>query len=344
MDDGEKLKTVIISDCHFGYEKFSAPEFNHLLDYLEGSHDVDEIILIGDLLDLWRSDPIDCLVLAHPYLERIRNLKIKTDYVIGNHDYHNWVSCKARGLTEKFLWMNAHYPYLIIGDVFLTHGDYFDIYKYNFLQEAIYLVYEAIYHLDEAAVSVLERYFYDPYKLVMEWLRRYKGKKTIFTLASERAPFIPREMSESIHQILKKKDKTTLEKLEKGLKYLYKNQDLAVNLFVPSYERKTLLRRELPEVLRTKPRPKALLTLMEKRQMTRPMIFEEGILERARRISQNPKIRRVVYGHTHRAEMKRKEGYCNTGSWVEGESTFAEAIDGEIHLYRMMKGVKTEIT
>jgi len=340
-----RLKTVIISDCHFGYDNFNAPEFERFLTYLEDSRDANRIVLLGDVLDLWRSDPVDALVLSSPYLERIRRLNVKVDYVVGNHDYHSWVSQEAKGMTEKFLWMNIHYPYLIIEDMFLTHGDYFDIYKYDFLREAVYTIYEAIYHLDEPTVSVLERYFYDPYKLVMEWLRRIKGKERVFTLASERAPFIPQEVGESLEMILEKKDKKTLEKLERGLEYLYQNQDLAVHLFVPTYERKRLLSRELPRAMQAKPRRKALLTLakIDRSQYTRTLIFEEGILERARKISQNPKIAKVVYGHTHKAEMKREEGYCNTGSWVEGESTFAEVVDGEVSVYRMKDGVKTEL-
>lgn len=339
------MRITVVSDCHFGYRNFNTSEFDHFLTYLEGSRDIDRIVFLGDMFDLWRADPVDALFLVNPYLERIRRLNVRTDYIVGNHDYHSWVSCKATNMTE-FLWMNIHYPYLLIDDTFLTHGDYFDIYAYPLLREAIYSIYEAIYHLDEPTVLVLERYFYDPYKLVKEWLRRYRGGKRLYMMAGDRAPFIPQGMGDSLEMILEKTDAKTLERLEKGLEYLHRHQDLAVQLFVPSDERRRLLTREIPKVLRAKPRQRYLYSLakVDRNQYVRAMTFEEGILERARKISKNPKVARVVYGHTHRAELKTKEGYCNTGSWVEGESTFAEIIDEEIHLYRMINGSKTEIS
>jgi hypothetical protein len=47
--------------------------------------------------------------------------------------------------------------------------------------------------------------------------------------------------------------------------------------------------------------------------------------------------------NTHKPEIRKEESYCNTGSWVEGESTFAAIIEGEVHLFRMKNGVSTEI-
>jgi UDP-2,3-diacylglucosamine pyrophosphatase LpxH len=198
------LKLLIISDCHFGYDNFNSSEFDHFLTYLESSKDIDRIILLGDVFDFWRADPVDAFFQVNPYLERIRKLKVRTDYIIGNHDYHSWVSCKTTNMIE-FLWMNVHYPYLIIENTFLTHGNYFDICIYPLLREAIYSIYEAIYHLDEPTVSVLERYFYEPFKLVQEWLRRNRKKKTAYMMASEKEPFIPKEMDDSLEMILIRK-------------------------------------------------------------------------------------------------------------------------------------------
>ncbi|MFC1505729.1 metallophosphoesterase [Thermoproteota archaeon] len=339
------MKIIIVSDCHFGYEDFNTSEFDHFLKYLEDSKDIDRIVFLGDVFDFWRADPVDALFRVNPYLERIRRLNVRTDYIVGNHDYHNWVSCIATNMIE-FLWMNIHYPYLVIDNIFLTHGDYFDIYANPLLREAIYSIYEAIYHLDEPTVSILERYFYEPYKLVKEWLRRYRKVKPTYMMASEKAPFIPQDMDYSLEMVLEKTDTGALERLEKGLEYLNNHQDLAVQLFVPSSERQQLLTQEIPKFLQTKPRQEYFYTLekVDRTQYVRSITFKEGILEKARKISKNLEVTKVIYGHTHRAELNPTEGYCNTGSWTEGESTFVEIVNGKMSLYRMISGSKTEIS
>jgi UDP-2,3-diacylglucosamine pyrophosphatase LpxH len=98
------------------------------------------------MLDLWRADPVDSMSLCWPYLERMRNMNVETHYVIGNHDYHNWISCLALKKTERFLWMTVHYPYYVFDNTLVLHGDYFDIYKIRQVvpKEAVYAIYAIV--------------------------------------------------------------------------------------------------------------------------------------------------------------------------------------------------------
>jgi len=329
-------KTVIMSDCHFGYERFNRLEFERFLDRLQREGDVTRLVLLGDVFDLWRADPVNSISFAYGYLERLQKLGVETHYVVGNHDYHNWISCLALGLQESFLWMKVHYPHLVLdGEIFLVHGDYFDIHRFKAAEKAIYAVYEAIYYAYEPVVRALEKYFWNPLELLKKWVELY-GRSPA---KAKRDP-----LAEYLKTIVNVEKASEVRELSRGLKYLSDNTDVAVQMFVPAYMRPSL-RDELPSLLRRRITKKGRAEIMgiDISAPVRVILFEKRPLDLAREISGNTGISKVIYGHTHKAENKSSQGYWNTGSWVDGESTFAEVEDGQVSVYRFKEGQKTAI-
>jgi UDP-2,3-diacylglucosamine pyrophosphatase LpxH len=330
-------KTVLFSDLHFGYERFNKPEFEGFLNYLENQSNASRLLILGDIFDLWRADAIDSVSYAWPYIEKLKSLNIETHYIIGNHDYHNWLSCQAVGRPDSFLWMNTWYPYHVFDSLFVIHGDYFDIFalKVQIAQEAIYAVYEAIYHGDKTIVRALEKYFYDPLALLVKWIQLYhKNPESAkaHPVATYLRPFMNIDSKQEVRN------------LENGVRYLRKNPDLTTQLFVPAYSRPELttdMRRLLAQPMTKK--AKVTLRNIDTSAPTRNLVTSKTPFEQAKEISPQDNITAVIFGHTHRAENKASQHWWNTGCWVEGESTFAEIENGSVHLYRFKDGTKTEI-
>jgi len=330
-------RTVLFSDLHFGYENFNKPQFDAFLTYLEKEANASRILILGDLFDLWRADVIDSVTFGWPYIDKLRNLNVETHYIVGNHDYHNWLSCQTAARID-FLSLHVGYPWLVIDSVFVIHGDYFDIYalRAKVVQEAIYGVYEAIYHGDKTTVRALEKYFYNPIILLYKWLELYRKKPEqakADPIAGYLKPFIDIESRQEVN------------KLEKGVKFLNDHPEIGAQLFVPAYCRPAL-KAELPRFTRKTTAKKARTSLakIDTTTPTRNLIATGTPFEMAREISGDDNLKAVIYGHTHRAENKASQHWWNTGCWVEGESTFAEIENGNVHLYRFKDGTKTEIS
>lgn len=79
------LATIFISDIHIPDGKSKHKE---LLSYLvERQKDIDKVVLVGDLLDLWVSGIGNALSAASPFLNFLNdNYKGRVHYVLGNHD------------------------------------------------------------------------------------------------------------------------------------------------------------------------------------------------------------------------------------------------------------------
>jgi UDP-2,3-diacylglucosamine pyrophosphatase LpxH len=329
--------TVLFSDLHLGYERFNQDEFERFLTYLEKESNVSKLLILGDIFDLWRADAIDSVTLGWSYIDKLRNLNVETHYIVGNHDYHNWLSCQTAARTD-FLWLHVGYPWQMFDSVFVIHGDYFDIYalRAKVVQEAIYGVYEAIYHSDKRTIRALEQYFYDPVMLLYKWLQLYHKKPEqakADPIAGYLEPFVDIESRQEVN------------KLEKGVKFLDAHPEIGARLFVPAYYRPAL-KAELPRFTKKRMSKQARTSLakIDTSAPTRNLIATTRTpFEMAREISGDDNIKAVIYGHTHHPENKASQHWWNTGCWVEGESTFAEIENGNVHLYRFKNGSKTEI-
>jgi UDP-2,3-diacylglucosamine pyrophosphatase LpxH len=320
-------KTVVLSDCHLGYEGFNEVEFKGFLDFLETEGGVSRLVLLGDMLELWRTDPVKSFSIAHGYLERLHQLAKETYYVVGNHDYHIRPSCLISGAGDEFAGTIAYHPYLVDGDLFLIHGDYFDIHGLPIWENTIYAVYEAIYHMDKPMVASLEGCFWDPIQLLRKWIQLYQKSPAKAKLQSP---------AEYLSTIVNLKKRSEVKRLDRGIKYLTDKPDVAVQMFVPTY-----LRHHLPDQLPLLVDPTAMKKIDTAPR--RSLLSKRNPVELAREISGNAGIGKVIYGHTHKAENSPSKGYWNTGSWVDGESTFAEIQDGQVQVYRFKQGKKTAI-
>jgi predicted phosphodiesterase len=81
-------RAVVVSDIHLLYAQTEVDAFLSLIDYLE-SDPPDELILNGDLLELWRNDLAGVMWLASDFLDMLEKLEeggVGVTYVQGNHD------------------------------------------------------------------------------------------------------------------------------------------------------------------------------------------------------------------------------------------------------------------
>lgn len=79
---------IAVSDVHLGYEKSNTKDFLRFLDECD-SKKIDDFILLGDILDLWRRNNAKIVTENAKILSKIANLNAKNIYyVVGNHDYY----------------------------------------------------------------------------------------------------------------------------------------------------------------------------------------------------------------------------------------------------------------
>lgn len=91
----EKRRIAVISDSHLGDRRSTLKNHNvvkKLIKELNQGKKIDELILLGDILDLAFSPFQDVIRQAREFFERISSLDIgKIIYIPGNHDYHIWL-------------------------------------------------------------------------------------------------------------------------------------------------------------------------------------------------------------------------------------------------------------
>ena len=88
---GGTTKVVVTSDHHLGYANADKTAFNAFLDNLSQESDVTHMVLLGDVVDMWRRDASGVFLENHDTVAKILNLKskgVQVFYVAGNHDYH----------------------------------------------------------------------------------------------------------------------------------------------------------------------------------------------------------------------------------------------------------------
>ena len=87
---GCATKVVVTSDHHLGYAGADKRAFNAFLDYIGEEGDVTHLVLLGDVVDMWRRDASGVFLENDDTVQKILALKsrLKVYYVAGNHDYH----------------------------------------------------------------------------------------------------------------------------------------------------------------------------------------------------------------------------------------------------------------
>ena len=107
------LKIVVSSDQHLGYENADKTSFSKFLDGLRDDSELTDLVLLGDVVDMWRRDSSGVFLENWDIVTRIKTLadRVRVHYVAGNHDFH-------------VLRLQAHgYPFQFVKNLRLADGD-----------------------------------------------------------------------------------------------------------------------------------------------------------------------------------------------------------------------------
>lgn len=136
-------KVIVISDIHLGYEFCDREALNNFLDDLEKDPEITDLVLLGDIVDMWRRDSSGVFLEGRETMDRISALskRIEVHYVAGNHDYH------VTDLVNKRPFF--HYPFDFRKDLTINDGahTYHFMHGYEFEygdDPLMYLVMESL--------------------------------------------------------------------------------------------------------------------------------------------------------------------------------------------------------
>ena len=81
---------IAFSDVHLGYAQADSDGFMEFIKGLQGRRDLGDVVIVGDLVDLWRRDVIGLQFELSRYVEELKILQktAEVHYVAGNHDAH----------------------------------------------------------------------------------------------------------------------------------------------------------------------------------------------------------------------------------------------------------------
>ena len=122
-------KVLAFSDNHIFYEHSNYPAMNDFFNYIRlRKYDFDEVIMVGDIFDLWRHNYYDAMK-ETVYSETFYNLQsliddfadigTNTTLILGNHDY------MAKEVIGDDLNVEYKHSYVIDGNIY-QHGWMFD--------------------------------------------------------------------------------------------------------------------------------------------------------------------------------------------------------------------------
>lgn len=142
------MKTYIASDLHIGYEDSNYEAINQFLDIV--NDDAGELILLGDVLDLWRNT-FDNISTEEPYktsYEKLIRLSytVPTTIIRGNHDYN--IKRYIKGSKIKFR------RRVVKNNIMLIHGWEFDV-----KQVALSPFF---LHIAQIFPHIYQKFFYKP--------------------------------------------------------------------------------------------------------------------------------------------------------------------------------------
>ncbi len=112
------MKVIAVSDVHLGTVKSNEVAFNEFLVTLLDDHQLTDLVLIGDIVDMWHRDASGIFLENMGTMGIIKDLqrKINVHWVAGNHDYH---LLRLKNRAPHF-----HYPLEFKEDLELRDGDH----------------------------------------------------------------------------------------------------------------------------------------------------------------------------------------------------------------------------
>jgi predicted phosphodiesterase len=161
-------RIVVISDCHFGDATALLTRgdiVERLFAELGLAGDIDMLVLLGDVWDLWSTGFREAAAAGAPFFKALTAWGVPREcvFVVGNHDYHLWTVCEDRRMRRESGWeevegisidltdMQAgeervclledlplwvHYPFLGVEvggkSVLLMHGHHLDFFSGSF--------------------------------------------------------------------------------------------------------------------------------------------------------------------------------------------------------------------
>ncbi len=98
------MAIIAVSDLHLGFESSDKAAFIRFLRDLQSDPGVTDLVLLGDIVDMWRRDSSGLFLENHEVLDLILDLqkKMHVHYIAGNHDFH-LLRLQGRGYPLKFL-------------------------------------------------------------------------------------------------------------------------------------------------------------------------------------------------------------------------------------------------
>ncbi len=317
-------KIVAISDTHFGDRSMlldDAELVDRFTAVLSERGEISELILLGDILDLWVKTPVPALRKAHHLIEalsRLENVE-KIIYVPGNHDHQMFldafrleqdVRLMQGDLTAPKFMPARHYGETVISGLADPGARPRFSMTYPFLVRSVggsEVVFAHGHHLDFYATSHgWARTFW----LGRHIIKKRRRKATLhdiemanipFCGAMSMAPWVPELVNEGLRYY----------RIISFFSKLFRSESLQVSPL-----RDSLIRENYEEISQ----------LLPQLGHPRPACF--------------------IYGHTHRPGVGSLPDsgvvIANTGSWTHVEDdevptrTWVE-LDGDVKLYRLAR-------
>jgi UDP-2,3-diacylglucosamine pyrophosphatase LpxH len=316
-------KIIAISDAHFGDETQLLDDRNlvdRLLTVLADRGPVSELVLLGDMVDLWVETLVPALRLARYFVEGLTGLEnvARITYIPGNHDHDVFMNAFRSGLDHQIL-----------------HGD---LTTPKFMPSHTY----ERFALKGLAHPGSKTGFRMVYPFVV---REANGKEVVFTHghhldffdASFKGWF--RTFWLSRHIIKKRRRSATLKDIEMANVPFYSG--MSVVPWVPELVVEGLRFYRVINFFAKLLRTGSLLESPRRDTLIRENYDEIAMLLP---LFGHPEPGCFVFGHTHRPGVGKIPGtaitVANTGSWVASEdpdvptTTWVE-VEHDVKLYRL---------
>ena len=370
------MVSLVISDTHLGSRHSTLNAEETINDFIEklgsalqGEH-LHEIILLGDIFDLWESTLPDALSSSHAFLKALSETEAgKVVYVPGNHDHHLKVlssegdvlanpsqeaypplhvkgSKVIRESLSQIFSTNTEirYPSYEIDisghPIILTHGHFFD------------LVQKIPMPLIEAANKVIRGVFGRFYTLgeVEEGIEKSLQREGLhmevlsLSLGEREQRAFEYIMSDIQRLILSGEEEEVLKVSTLGGPELIKEAHELERYFTWMYEylySNTLYggfssgeRATWDFITWIAGRVGAIYEKIRGRPLTD---IADRILGNYKDLllpERDPEV--IVFGHTHKPELERRGGklFANSGAWLDDEGAFLLIRDEKIELFR----------
>ncbi|MGC1123213.1 MAG: UDP-2,3-diacylglucosamine diphosphatase [Candidatus Methanofastidiosia archaeon] len=119
---------VALSDVHLGFSCCDEGPFRKFLREISSNPHIDHVVLIGDIFDMWRRDPVKLLIDHSDILELLSTMQKSKNvhYVVGNHDYHMIEA--GENIEKKYNLKVGTETFIPYGDrtYYFVHGHQFE--------------------------------------------------------------------------------------------------------------------------------------------------------------------------------------------------------------------------